>query len=188
MKIIYVISKYVTFPGSFSKGFLEHVVCRLLGVNIYAADKYVSRNELSGHVAVLPPKGVLKSFFVCFLPGLLNFLIGAAGYFCSLFMLGLLGVGFNDAFSGLRLPLFFVYCFFLWFGGSFMCNLFPYIEDAQHMWQTLYSAESKAGAFAKIVLFIPAAIIFVGSYLEKYGITLVVNIALAVFIFREYIF
>lgn len=188
MKAVYVISKYVTFPGSFSKGFLEHVVCRLLGVNIYAADKYISRNELSGHVAVLPPQGYIMSFLICLLPGLVNFLIGAAGYFCSLSTLGILGVGFYDFFSGSKIPMFFVYCFFFWFGGSFMCNLFPYYEDTQHMWETLYSSGSKAGAFAKIVLFIPSVIIFAGSYLEKYGITLIINIALAVFVFREYIF
>ena len=188
MKTVYVTSKYITFPGSFSKGFLEHVVCRMLGVNIYAADKYVSRNELSGHIAVLPPSGYLKSFFVCFLPGLLNFIIGAAGYFCALSTLGLLGVGFNDAFSGSKAPLFFVYCFFLWFGVSMMCNLFPYYEDAQHMWKTLYSHGNRAGLFAKIILFIPAVVIYAGAYLERYGLTLLINIAIAVFIFKDYIF
>ncbi len=188
MKTVYVISKYFTFPGSFSKGFLEHIVCRMLGVNIYAADKYVSRNELSGHVAVLPPTGYVKSFFVCLLPGLFNFILGAAGYFCSLFTLGLLGVGFNDAFSSSKAPLFFVYCFFLWFGGSMMCNLFPYDEDARHMWKMLYGSANKAGLFAKIVLFIPTIVIMVGATLEKYGLTLLMTAALAVFIFRDYIF
>ena len=186
MKTIYVISKFFTFPGSFTKGFLEHVVCRILGVDIYAADRYVSRNELSGHVAILPPKGYVKSFFVCFLPGLFSFLIGAGGYFCSLFTLGLLGVGFNDAFSGAKLPLFFVYCFFLWFGGSFMCNLFPYSEDTLHMWKTLYSPQSKANAFAKAFLFIPALIIYIGTFLEKFGLTLIINIAVAAFVFKDY--
>lgn len=188
MKIIYVITKLITFPGAFSKGFLEHIFCRIFKVNIYAADKYVTTNTLSGHVSMLPHDGYLRSFFVCFLPGAVNFIIALGGYACAVSTLGIMGIRISDPFTGLKNPLFFLYVVFFWFFGSMMCNLFPYYDDALHAWKTIYGKDSKANIFAKVILFIPSAVFTAGAYLEKYGITFLVNIALGVFMFRDILF
>ncbi|MCL2508712.1 MAG: hypothetical protein FWF05_06005 [Oscillospiraceae bacterium] len=183
MKTIYVISKWLTFPGAFMKGFFEHLTCRLLKVKIYEADKYVTNNLLSGHVYMLPPESAAKSFFVCFLPGLLNFLFGLGSYAAALMTLGYLGVGFTDAQSQTQNPMFVFYCVLLYFGASMMCNIFPYRDDISHARELLYGGESKSGGAAKVLFFIPAAVMKAGSVLERYGLTVLFNIALAAFIF-----
>jgi len=184
MKTIYVISKWLTLPGAFMKGLFEHISCRLLGLKIYDADRYVKNNMLSGHVYMLPAEGAGRSFFACFLPGLLNFLFGIGSYAAALTTLGYLGVRYTDAYSQSTNPVMFTtYCFLLWFGVSFMCNLFPYKDDIAHAWALLYGKESTAGGFAKVIFFIPAVIMKVGAALERCGLTLLFNIALTAFIF-----
>ncbi|MCR5484357.1 MAG: hypothetical protein K6F09_02065 [Clostridiales bacterium] len=183
MTALYMISKYITFPGAYMKGFFEHIVCRMLKADIYSAEKYVKNNALSGHVYIIPPTGAAKSFLVCFLPGLFNFILGAASYAVSIVTLGFLGVRYWDIFSGTRNPMFFVYCVLLYFSASIMCNLFPYYEDAEHMWKKLYGKKNRTPLILKILLFIPSAVILVGAYIERYALSLLINIALTVCMF-----
>ena len=118
MTLLYALTKAVYFPGTFLKAFWEHLACRIFGVPVYAADAYISRSELSGHVSMLPPETPAKSFFVCFLPGVVNFLIGFPAFAAGVLTLGFMGVDVIDPMSGSFCPMFVVYILLYLFGAS----------------------------------------------------------------------
>ena len=181
MTWLYVLTKTIYFPGSFLKGFWEHVTCRLLGVEIYAADTYLSRNRLCGHVSMVPAPGAGKSFFACFLPMLLNLSLGFPAFATGAVTLGFMGVDVIDPMSGKFCPLFILYVVLYLFGASCLCSIFPYTEDALHLWRMLYGSDSKATAAGKILAFLPTCVMTIGAYLEKYCVTFFVSIALLVY-------
>ena len=89
MKILYLISKYITLPGSVVKGLWEHITCGMLKV-LVEDGRYLQANELCGHIEHALPAKKSKAFLVGFIPtvinGLLAFFLGGAG-FMGLFML-----------------------------------------------------------------------------------------------------
>lgn len=163
MVIVYEIIKFLTFPGALLKGFLEHLFCRIYRVPVEYSD-YMQRNELCGHVEHLlaPHKG---SFGICFGPHLIMLLLGLVISFPGAMDLFYLGT-----FNWLSVILLYV-------GISFLTNAFPLVEDALNMWGELFSAESKT--VSKVLLAVPAAIMYAGAYLEKYGLTLLTGAACA---------
>lgn len=181
MTALYVLTKTIFFPGTFLKGFWEHVMCRLLDVEIYAADSYLSRNRLCGHVSMLPEPNASRSFFVCFLPSLLNFFLGFPAFVVGVLTLGFMGVDVIDPLTGKFCPLFILYVVLYLFGASCLCSLFPYAEDARHVWRTHYGSESTASTAGKVLAFLPTCLMNVGAFLEKYCITFFVCIALLVY-------
>ncbi len=195
MTIVYLISKYVTVFGTLIKGLWEHIACSVLKIFVEDA-RYLEPTEICGHVEHELPKSRTKSFLICFLPSILNaalaFFLGGAG-FMGLFVLG---VQKNTV-------VFWIYLVLYYLGISFFCNMFPSVEDAMNNWSRLYhsrlSPEDKArneeikkssddngqiktdaNIFAKILLFIPSAILYAGAYLEKYCVTFIVSIAVTV--------
>ena len=182
MTLLYVLSKAAYFPGSFLKAFFEHIFCRLFGVKIYAADHYITRNALSGHVAMLPAETPAKSFWVCFLPMLCNLFFGLPAFAVGVMTLGYMGVDVIDPLTGNFCPLFILYCLLYLFGASFLCSLFPYTEDARHLWQMLYGQNSTASMPAKILAFIPTCLLVAGACLEKFAIPFLLSIAYLVYL------
>ena len=180
MTRLYVLCKTIYFPGTFLKGFWEHLICRMLGVPIYAADAYITRNRLCGHVAMLPAPTPGKSFLVCFLPMLGNLIVGLPAFAAGVLTLGYLGVDVIDPLTGKFCPLFIVYVLLYLFGASCLCSLFPFTEDALHMWHMLYGRESKTGVPAKIFAFLPVCCMTAGAYLEKYSVTFFASVAFLV--------
>ncbi len=166
MVILYEIIKMLTFPGALLKGFLEHLFCRLWKVPVEYSD-YMQRNELCGHVEHLlaPHKG---SFAICFGPHLIMLLLGSIIAFPGAMNLFYLGT-----FNWLSLILLYV-------GVSFLTNAFPLVEDALNMWSELFSAESKT--VSKVLLAIPAAVMYVGAYLDKFCLSLLTGAACAYFL------
>ena len=181
MTWLYVIAKVVYFPGTFLKAFWEHLSCRTLGVPIYAADTYISKNVLSGHVSMIPAETPAKSFFVCFLPSLLNFLIGAPAFGVGVLTLGFLGVDVIDPMSGQFCPMFIVYVLLYLFGASCLCSMFPYTQDAGPMWRMHFGKDSGVHTARKIIAFLPACILTGGAYLERYGVTFLISLAALVY-------
>lgn len=181
MSFLYSLTKAVFFPGTYIKAFFEHIICRLLGIKIYAADSYISKNVLSGHVAAVSPESSGKSFFFCLLPGILSFIVGFPAIFVGTLTLGYLGIDVIDPISGSFSPMFIVYCLIFLFGASFFNSLFPYTEDAAHMWKVLYGKNSKANITEKIFAFIPSCIIVAGSYLERYCVSFAIYIGVLVY-------
>lgn len=181
MTWLYVIAKAVYFPGTFLKAFWEHLSCRTLGIPIYAADTYISKNVLSGHVSMIPAETPAKSFLVCLLPSMLNFLIGFPAFATGVVTLGFLGVDVIDPMSGQFCPLFIVYILLYLFGSACLCSMFPYTQDAQHMWHMHFGKNSNVNPVRKIFAFLPACILTGGAYLERYGITFLASLAALVF-------
>ena len=163
---VYEIIKILTFPGALLKGFLEHLFCRIFKVPVEYSD-YMQRNELCGHVEHLlaPHKG---SFGICFGPHIIMVLLGLLISFPAAVNLFYLGT-----FSWLSVILLYV-------GLSFLTNAFPLVEDALNMWDELYSDESKR--VSKVLLAIPAAVLYAGAYIEKFGLTLLTGAACAYFL------
>ena len=75
MTIVYVITKYITVIGSILKGFWEHLFCRILGVPVSDA-RYLQATELCGHVEHDFTKTKAVTFFINYLPGMMNRLFG----------------------------------------------------------------------------------------------------------------
>ncbi len=181
MTWLYVLTKMIYFPGSFLKGFWEHVICRLLRVDIYAADTYMSRNRLCGHVSMIPSPNAAKSFFVCFLPSLLNLSLGYPAFAAGVVTLGFMGVDVVDPMSGKFCPLFILYVILYLFGASCLCSLFPYTDDVLHLWRTHYGKDSTASGAAKVLAFLPTCLMIAGAYLERYCVTFFASIAVLVY-------
>ena len=75
MRILYVIVKALTFPGTLLHALWEHCLCRKFHCTVEDA-RYFQANELCGHVEheFMPSKG--KRFLICFLPFLFNLVLG----------------------------------------------------------------------------------------------------------------
>lgn len=166
MVTLYEILKMITFPGALLKGFLEHLFCRIFKIPVEYSD-YMQRNELCGHVEHLltPHKG---SFAICFGPHIIMGLLG-----CFIAFPGAMGLFYIGSFNWLSVILLYV-------GISFLMNAFPLVEDALNMWSELYSSDSKG--ISKVLLAIPAAIMYCGAYLERYCVTLLTSCAFAYFL------
>ena len=170
MNTIYVISKYVTVVGAVLKGFWEHLFCRMMGIPVSDA-RYLQANELCGHVDHDFTKTKAKSFFVCYLPGLMNRLFGygmTIGSFVGLFYLKI----------GSQNPIFWVYIVLLYLGVSLLTNNAPLYEDALNNWDLLYGKDSKTNIIVKIVAFIPSVYFRISAWLEKNALGLLIFIAI----------
>ena len=163
MGIIYFVIKILTFPGTLFKAFLEHLTCRMFEIPVEFS-KYIQKNELCGHIEHLLAlhKG---SFGICFMPHFMSLICGLI--FVLPGSMNLFYLGKANLFSYI----------FMYIGISCLANTFPLVEDAVNMWENLYGENSEAKTVSKILLAVPACIMYAGAYLEKYGITLLTSIA-----------
>ncbi len=157
MGLINYIVKLITFPGAFLKGFLEQLACRMFGVPVEFS-KYFQKNELCGHVEhmLAPKKG---SFGICFLPHIISLFCGIV--FSIPAALNIVYLGKVNVFGVI----------FLYFGISCLLNCFPLIEDAVNMWDNIFKNKDTKSV-AKIGLAAPAAVMYLGAFLEHYFITI----------------
>ena len=75
MTTLYVITKYLTFPGALLRCFWEQFMCKLGKVPI-ENNKCLQTNEMCGHIEHEMIDSNVKSFFNAFIPGLLTFIMG----------------------------------------------------------------------------------------------------------------
>ena len=165
MGVIYYIIKFIAFPGTLFKAFLEQLVCRMYEIPVEYV-KYMRRNEMCGHIDHLlaEKKG---SFGICFLPHIIMLIFGLSFLIPS--TMNLFYLGKTNIFSVI----------FVYLGISFLVNCFPLIEDAINMWDKLYGEDSSSKLIVKILLAVPAAIMYAGAYLERYCVSLITSIAFA---------
>lgn len=158
MVTLYWIIKYITFPGTLLKGFLEQLFCRIFGVPVEYSE-YMQRNDLCGHTehVLAPDHG---SFGICFFPHLIMLVLGLITAFPASFYLFYLG-DLNVAAAIL-----------LYISISFLTNCNPLYEDALNMWSRLYGKDSTAKKVTKVFAAIPAVIMVGFSWLEQYGLTI----------------
>ena len=69
---------------------------------------------------------------------------------------------------------------FLWVGISCLTNLFPQIEDALTLKEQIYG-KGKSNLFVKIIAAPIFAVLYVGSYLQSVGLTLVTSVVFSLF-------
>lgn len=170
MTALYILTKYLTFPGALIRCVWEQIVCRICKVPV-EDNRYLRNDEMISHVEhELMPKAQ-GAFAVCFVPAFMNF-IGAV--FLSLApIMFTLYARFNDT------VLTVVNVIAYWFAFSLMVNSYPLIEDAYNMMEKIY----KYGNILQKILYAPAAVLlFVGAFVEKYCISFILGIVVTVLI------
>lgn len=168
MTLIYVITRFLTFPGALVRGLFEQIVCRI-HKTVVEDRRYLKTDETCSHIEheLMSTSG--SSFAICFVPFLCQIILAffvSVTAMTDLFYLGYFAIpnGIID-----------IVC--LWVGISLAVNCFPSVEDALNMWEKLY--KTKGHVFQKIIFAPGAVICFVGAYLEKYSLTFILSIAAA---------
>ncbi len=163
MRIIYIIVKILTLPGAMLHAFFEHMSCRASKILVDDA-RTVQANEMLGHIDHELINKKAPSFDVCFIPFFLNFMLGfltltygatAIYYFGRL----------SDVFAWV--------CLYL--GISLLTNLFPQIEDVMMLKENFFVSNKKK--ISKILIAPFYAVFYVGSRIEKLGLTLITSVA-----------
>lgn len=174
MTTLYIITRFITFPGAMIRGFWEQIICRIHKVGV-EDNRYLRKDELCSHVEheFMPKAG--SAFAVCFVPMLLQLilalLVAAPAAFDILYL------------GSFKFPLGLIDIVCLWIGFSLLVNCFPSVEDAINMTDKLY--HGNANIFQKIIFAVGAGICYVGAFLERYCITFLSSVALLiVFIFK----
>jgi|GEM_PF-4708387 len=132
MKIIYLITKIITYPGAYLKGFFEHLTCRALGLPVLS-NRYLRSTLWCGHAEHLPAATPSQAFMLCFLPFMLQFLLG--GIFLGASVGPLLIFGLRGP---AETSLFWLEVICLFLGFSLICNAFPQWSDAKRLWHLFY--------------------------------------------------
>lgn len=166
MTALYIIIKYLTFPGVLVHGMWEQIVCRICKVPV-EDNRYLRRDEMAGHIEHEFMPKARGAFAICFVPFFFN-------------MLGALILGLIPAimfvylqFRGIALIALSLVSY--WFAISLFVNSFPLVEDAMNMMDKVYHH----GNILQKIFYAPGAVIcYAGAYLEKYCMTFIFAVAL----------
>ena len=163
MRIVYIIVKFLTLPGAMLHAFFEHMSCRASKIIVDDA-RVVQANEMLGHVDhdLIKRKG--PSFDICFIPFFLNLMLGFLTLSYGATTIYYFG-NLTDVFAWI--------CLYL--GISLLANLFPQIEDVMMLKENFFVNNNKK--ISKILVAPFYAIFFVGSRIEKWGLTLITSVA-----------
>lgn len=163
MRIVYIIVKFLTLPGAMLHAFFEHMSCRASKIIVDDA-RVVQANEMLGHIDhdLIKRKG--PSFDICFIPFFLNLMLGLLTLSYGATSIYYFG-RFSDVFAWI--------CLYL--GISLLTNLFPQIEDVMMLKENFFVNNNKK--ISKILVAPLYAIFFVGSRIEKWGLTLITSVA-----------
>ena len=171
MRILYVIGKYITFPGAFLRAFWEHVTCLLLGLPIEHTG-YLRADEMCGHIEHVLPQKASAAYFSATAPGVMSLIAGLPLTVFGIINLRILGVAPADS-----VLLFVVHVLILYAGVSVMCCLHPQFEVAQNLWDITLDKLREKNAKAKIggiLMFLPALFTYVGATLERFSVPVAV--------------
>ncbi len=176
MTILYIISKIITFPGAYLRAFWENVTCKILNLPIEIPG-YLRLDENCGHVEhALAGKG-FAAYLIATGPAFMNFNTGLWIFLGGFIQLNYMGITPYDS-----VPLFILYVLMTYIGVSLLCNVFSSVEDAMNLHDLLYS-QKKGNVVGRIFAYIPTMINYAGAYAEKFGITVIVWIALLIYSF-----
>jgi len=178
MKVIYIITKIIAYPGAFLKGFFEHLACRILKIEV-TDQNYLAPDWHCGHVKHEVVNSAGKAFLLTLLPYLAQRALGWIFFLASFAPLLLFGMrGSQDSYF------FFLYVAALFFGLSLLCNAFPQWEHAKRQWQLFYGKAKEdikpAGGLARIILAPCNAWFVAGAWLEKHGIPTILAFGAAI--------
>lgn len=185
MTVFYVLTKIFTFPGALTKALFEQIMCRIFKSPV-EDNRYLRTDEMCGHVEHELIERPAASYFFCFIPGLLNFLLGlTVGMFA---FINIVALGNYSGFIGsvqaisnaisdetLKILLDAVLpWFFMWLSFSMFANVAPLYEDALVMKEQY----GKLGGFAKVILFPGYILMRISARLESMGLSFVILAAL----------
>lgn len=176
MRMLYIIGKFITFPGAYLRAFWEQLTCRLLKLPV-EEKKYLSADETCGHVEHSLAKKGFASYLMATGPGFMNMITGWPLFFMGYINLKVMGITPYDS-----IPLFILYILSTYVGISLLCCQFPMVEDILNFWETAYK-EKKINIFGRIFAFIPALVTRIGAKLEEYSIPVIFWIAFGIYIF-----
>ena len=192
MTAFYVITKFLTFPGAVTKALFEHIMCKICKLPVEDT-RCLRTDEMCGHIEHELLERPAASFWYCFIPGLLNFLLGMCLSLFGIINVYLLGnfSGFiqnNAILSNLFASAlssntilvstvdFLLPIIFLWLGFSMFVNMAPLPEDALMMKEQY----NNLSGFLK-VLFAPGCFVMrIGATMERYGLTFILFAVIAV--------
>lgn len=166
MTLIYVITRIITFPGTFFRNLWEILVCRVCKIAVYD-ERIFQYSEYCGHTEhELLNKNPWKAFFICWFPFTMNLILST--YFLSGSAYQLIYIGdTKDILSYL----------FFWFGISFAANCAPSFEDMLAFKDSVYNG----GKIIFKIIFTPFfALSCVMACLEKYSLTFLLAVAYGV--------
>lgn len=167
MTVIYILTRFLTFPGALVRGFFEQLVCKT-HKTVVEDNRYMRRDENCSHIEHELMQTPGSAFAICYIPHICQLLLA---FFVSLTALvNLLSLGYY-VMPGAVID---IVC--LWVGFSLTVNCFPSVEDAMNMWEKIY--KTSGHVFGKIIFFPGAVICYIGAYLEKYSLTFVTGLAL----------
>lgn len=166
MTSLYILIKYLTFPGALVRGMWEQIVCRFSKVPV-EDNRYLRSDEMSSHIEHEFMPKARGAFAICFVPFFFN-------------MLGALFLGIIPAmmlvylqFRGIALIALCSVAY--WLAISLFVNAFPLVEDALNMIDKVYHH----GNILQKIFYTPGVLIcFAGAYLEKYCLTFLFAVAL----------
>ena len=165
MTTLYVITKFITFPGALVRGFWEHLVCRICGVPV-EDNRLIRRDELCSHIEHELFQNASGAFAICFIPAFLN------GVLAFLLMIPSVLSVFYFELGGAALTAVGLVAY--WFAFSLYVNSYPLVEDALNMKQKIY----KEGNVFQRIIYAPGFLgCYVGAYAEKYCVTFLLAVA-----------
>ncbi len=166
MNTLYIITRILTFPGAYLRGFWEQLTCRILGLPVEIPG-YLRIDEACSHVEHSLAKKGFASYLMATGAGFMNFITGLPIFLAGFMNLRYMGITPYD-----NLGYFVFYVLITYTGFSMLCNIFPSIEDAMNLFEVAYK-QKKMKIVGRIIFAVPSAFAYAGSYLEKYCITFV---------------
>ncbi|MDR1927648.1 MAG: hypothetical protein LBQ33_03305 [Oscillospiraceae bacterium] len=138
MKILYLISKILSCPGAFLKGFWEHLTCRILRLEVLRRG-YFRDNRYCGHVEHAQAQTAPRAFLMAYLPYCAQCIIGFIFFFAGFAPVLLFGLRSAQAST-----YFWHEVIFLYLGLSCLCNCAPERQDAKTLWRMFYCPVEQA--------------------------------------------
>lgn len=182
MDFIYKAVKKLTFPGAHLKKTVELLLCLLFRIpapedvpdEFQDEAEYLSFESL-GHTEHSEFFYPYKAFFYCAISTLFCAVVGLVLYYPAVTSLFYLNVEFFDVTFQCFQPMVFVYIISGYLGFSILSNLFPTPMDIGEMW---FLCIESSPMILRIILIIPCLLLRIGSFLERYGLTSVILIAI----------
>ena len=169
MTALYVIIRYLTFPGAFIRCFYEHILLKITKTPV-EDDRYIRDDEMSSHIEHELITGATAALFTALIP----FVLCISGAFLMVlfpFVFRPTSV-MGTVFTGLS----------LWFAVSLISNCSPSVEDALNLAHRIY----RKGNILQKIIFSPFFVpLFIGAYIERYSLSFIAAMAavVAVFVF-----
>ncbi len=166
MRMIYIITRILTFPGAYLRGFWEHLTCKILALPVEIPG-YLRIDEACSHVEHSLAKKGFSAYLMATGAGFMNLMTGLPIFFAGFMNLRYMGITPYDS-----LGFFIFYVVITYIGFSMLCNIFPLVEDAMNLFEVAYK-QKKLNIIGRIFFAIPSAIAYIGAILEKYCITFI---------------